>query len=96
MIYTILNPNQFKISDSINFWNTIKSKTLYEIKIKFLLVLAYRSVIKFWHKLNLFEMNKLLNESHLNDILQLVLTERPVIFEISLDELKKVWKIIKK
>jgi len=41
-------------------------------------------------------MNKLLNESHLNDILQLVLTERPVIFEISLDELKKVWKIIKK
>gem|GEM_PF-6897755 len=35
-------------------------------------------------------MNKLLNESHLNDILQLVLTERPVIFEISLDELKKV------
>jgi len=34
MIYIILNPNQFKISDSINFWNTIKLKTLDEIKNK--------------------------------------------------------------
>ena len=66
-----------------------KSKTLDEVKNKIFAYTACRSAIKFWHKLNLFEMNKLLNDS----ILDYSLTcphWRPVLFEIWLDELK--WK----
>lgn len=71
----------------INSWNTIKSKTLEEIKNKVFAYTACRSAIKFWHKLNLFEMNKLLNESV--EWYSLTCPHwRPVIFDISLNELK--------
>ena len=66
-----------------------KSKTLDEVKNKIFAYTACRSAIKFWHKLNLFEMNKLLNDS----VLDYSLTcphWRPVLFEIWLEELK--WK----
>jgi DNA mismatch repair protein MutL len=63
------------------------SKTLEEVKNKIFAYTACRSAIKFWNKLSLFEINKLLNDA--------VLTYsstcphgRPVIYEISLDELK--------
>ena len=65
----------------------IKSKTLDEIRNKIYAYTSCRSAIKFWNKLNLFEMNKLLNDS--------VITYsstcphwRPVVFEITLDEMK--------
>jgi DNA mismatch repair protein MutL len=71
----------------INSWNTIKSKTLEEIKNKVFAYTACRSAIKFWHKLNLFEMNKLLNES-VEWYSSTCPHWRPVIFDISLNELK--------
>jgi DNA mismatch repair protein MutL len=64
-----------------------KSKTLQEVKNKIFAYTACRSAIKFWNKLNLFEMNKLLNDS----LLDYSITcphWRPVIFEIWLNELK--------
>ncbi len=75
------------ILNDINSWNTIKSKTLEEIKNKVFAYTACRSAIKFWNKLNLFEMNKLLNES-VEWYSSTCPHWRPVIFEISLEELK--------
>ncbi len=69
--------------------NFNKSKTLDEIKNKIFAYTACRSAIKFWNKLNLFEMNKLLNDSTL-DYSMTCPHWRPVIYEIGLDELK--WK----
>ena len=68
-----------------------KSKTLDEVKNKIFAYTACRSAIKFWHKLNLFEMNKLLNDSILNYSLTYP-HWRPVIFEIWLDELKNKYE----
>jgi DNA mismatch repair protein MutL len=74
------------INDIWEIWFT-KSKTLEEVKNKIFAYTACRSAIKFWNKLTLFEMNKLLNDA--------VLTYsstcphwRPVVYEINLDELK--------
>jgi len=69
-------------------FNTWKSKNLDEIKNKIWAYTSCRSAIKFGNKLNLFEMNKLLNES----VLLYSSTcphWRPSVFEISLQELKK-------
>lgn len=78
------------ISD-IGEFNTWKSVSLEEIRNKICAYTACRSAIKFGNKLNLFEMNKLLNDS--------VLTYssscphwRPVIYEIDLQELKKKYE----
>ena len=49
--------------------------------------MACRSAIKFGHKLNLFEMNKLLNDS-VTDYSSTCPHGRPVVFEIWLGELK--------
>ncbi len=67
--------------------NFTKSSTLDEVKNKIYAYAACRSAIKFGNKLNLFEMNKLLNDSVL-DYSSTCPHGRPVIFEISLNELK--------
>lgn len=72
-----------------SYWK--KSKTLEEIKNKIYAYTACRSAIKFWNKLNLFEMNALLNDSLL-DYSSTCPHWRPVVFEISLDELKKKYE----
>ncbi len=75
------------ISDIWDF-NTWKSKNLDEIKNKIWAYTSCRSAIKFGNKLNLFEMNKLLNESELS-YSSTCPHWRPSVFEISLQELKK-------
>ena len=75
------------IIDDIWNQNFNKSKTLDEVKNKIFAYTACRSAIKFWHKLNLFEMNKLLNDSVM-DYSATCPHGRPVIFEIGLEELK--------
>lgn len=65
----------------------LSSKTLQEVKNKIFAYASCRSAIKFWNKLNLFEMNKLLIDSVL-DYSATCPHWRPVIFEIWLDELK--------
>lgn len=67
--------------------NFNKSKTLEEVKNKIFAYTACRSAIKFWNKLSLFEINKLLNDSIL-DYSATCPHWRPVIFELNLDELK--------
>jgi len=71
--------------------NFTKSKTLEEIKNKIYAYTACRSAIKFWHKLNLFEMNKLLNDS-VTDYSSTCPHWRPVVFDISLEELKNKYE----
>jgi DNA mismatch repair protein MutL len=68
--------------------NTWKSVNLEEIKNKIWAYTSCRSAIKFGNKLNLFEMNKLLNESVLS-YSSTCPHWRPSVFEISLQELKK-------
>ena len=68
-----------------------KSKTLDEIKNKIFAYTACRSAIKFWNKLNLFEMNKLLNDSAI-DYSMTCPHGRPVLFEIWLDDLKRKYE----
>lgn len=75
------------IIQDISSWNILKSKTLEEIKNKIFAYTACRSAIKFWNKLNLFEMNKLLNES-VDTYSSTCPHWRPVIYEIDLSELK--------
>lgn len=67
--------------------NFSKSNTLEEVKNKIFAYASCRAAIKFWHKLNLFEMNKLLNDSAL-DYSATCPHWRPVVYEVSLDELK--------
>jgi DNA mismatch repair protein MutL len=67
--------------------NFPKSKTLEEVKNKIFAYTSCRSAIKFWHKLNLFEINKLLHDASL-DYSTTCPHGRPVMFEISLDEMK--------
>ncbi len=73
---------------SQQFW---KTKTLEEVKNKIFAYASCRSAIKFWHKLNLFEMNKLLNDSVI-DYSATCPHWRPVIFEINLNELKNKYE----
>ncbi len=76
-----------------DIWNHkfTKSTTLEEVKNKIFAYTACRSAIKFWHKLSLFEMNKLLNDSTL-DYSATCPHWRPVIFEINLEELKNKYE----
>lgn len=74
------------IINDISSWIP-KSNTLQEVKNKVFAYMACRSAIKFGNKLNLFEINKLLNDA----VLWYSSTcphGRPVIYEISLNELK--------
>jgi DNA mismatch repair protein MutL len=77
------------IIEDIGEENFHTSKTLEEVKNKIFAYTACRSAIKFWHKLSLFEINKLLNDS----VIDYSLTcphGRPVVYEINLQDLK--WK----
>ena len=76
-----------------DIWNHkfSKSTTLDEVKNKIFAYTACRSAIKFGHKLNLFEMNKLLNDS-ITDYSATCPHWRPVIFEINLEELKNKYE----
>lgn len=67
--------------------NFSKSNTLQEIKNKIFAYTSCRSAIKFGHKLNLFEMNKLLNDAVL-DYSATCPHGRPVVYDIWLDDLK--------
>ena len=58
-----------------------------EVKNKIFAYTACRSAIKFWNKLSLFEINKLLNDAVL-DYSATCPHWRPVIFEIDLEDLK--------
>ncbi len=71
--------------------NILKSNTLEEVKNKIYAYTACRSAIKFWNKLNLFEMNKLLNDA-VDWYSSTCPHGRPVIFELSLDELKNKYE----
>lgn len=71
--------------------NIIQSKTLEEVKHKIYAYTACRSAIKFWNKLNLFEMNKLLNDA-VDGYSSTCPHGRPVIFEMSLDDLKNKYE----
>ena len=71
--------------------NISKSKTLEEIKNKIYAYTSCRSAIKFWNKLNLFEMNKLVNDSIL-DYSSTCPHWRPVVFDIDLNELKNKYE----
>ena len=64
-----------------------KSKTLQEVKNRVFAYAACRWSIKFWNKLSLFEINKLLNDAVL-DYSATCPHWRPVIFEIDLEDLK--------
>lgn len=79
------------ILEDIWNWKFSKSTTLEEVKNKIYAYTACRSAIKFWHKLNLFEMNKLLNDS-ITDYSSTCPHWRPVIFEINLEELKNKYE----
>ncbi|MCD5385252.1 DNA mismatch repair endonuclease MutL [Candidatus Gracilibacteria bacterium] len=68
-----------------------KSTTLDEVKNKIFAYTACRSAIKFGHKLSLFEINKLLNDSVL-DYSATCPHGRPVIFEINLEDLKNKYE----
>jgi len=76
-----------------DIWNHkfSKSTTLDEVKNKIFAYTACRSAIKFGNKLNLFEMNKLLNNS-VTDYSATCPHWRPVIFEINLEELKNKYE----
>ena len=67
--------------------NSFKSKTLEEVKNTIYAYTACRSAIKFWNKLNLFELNKLINDSVLS-YSSTCPHGRPVVFNISLGDLK--------
>ena len=75
------------VLDDIWGYSFSKSKTLDEVKNKIFAYMSCRSAIKFWNKLNLFEMNKLLNDSVL-DYSATCPHGRPVVFDIGLNELK--------
>ncbi len=77
------------ILDDIWEYNFSKSKTLEEVRNKIFAYTACRSAIKFWNKLSLFEMNKLLKDASL-DYSATCPHWRPVVFSITLEELK--WK----
>ena len=75
------------ILDDIWSQNNNKSQTLEEVRNKIFAYTACRSAIKFGNKLNLFEMNKLLNDAVM-DYSATCPHGRPVIYEMSLQELQ--------
>lgn len=79
------------VLDDIGEHEFTKSKTLEEVKNKIYAYTACRSAIKFWNKLNLFEMNKLLCDS-VTDYSSTCPHGRPVVFDISLEELKNKYE----
>ncbi len=79
------------IIDDIWDQNFTKSNSLEEVKNKIYAYASCRSAIKFGHKLNLFEMNKLLNDSVL-DYSATCPHGRPVVYEINLEELKNKYE----
>lgn len=78
------------IEDISSIWAK-KSKTLDEIRNKIFAYTACRSAIKFWNKLNLFEINKLLNDSSIS-YSSTCPHWRPVVFEINLEDLKNKYE----
>lgn len=64
-----------------------KSRSLEEVKNKIFAYAACRSAIKFGHKLNLFEMHALLCDG-VEDYSSTCPHGRPVVYDISLNELK--------
>lgn len=72
-------------------WNFSKSNSLQEVKNKIYAYTSCRAAIKFGNKLNLFEMNKLLNDSIL-DYSATCPHWRPVVFDINLEELKNKYE----
>ena len=72
-------------------YNFSKSNTLQEVKNKIFAYASCRSAIKFWHKLNLFEISKLLNDSIL-DYSATCPHWRPVVYDINLEELKNKYE----
>ena len=68
-----------------------KSNNLQEVKNKIFAYTACRSAIKFGHSLNLFEMNKLLNDASI-DYSATCPHWRPVVYEINLEELKNKYE----
>ena len=79
------------ILEDIWEYNFSKSNTLQEVKNKIFAYASCRSAIKFWHKLSLFEMNKLLNDSVL-DYSATCPHWRPVVYDIDLEELKNKYE----
>lgn len=75
------------ILSDIGSHNFTKSQTLEEVRNKIFAYAACRSAIKFWNKLNLFEMNKLLNDAVM-DYSATCPHGRPVIYDIWLQELQ--------
>jgi len=71
--------------------NFSKSNTLDEVKNKIFAYASCRSAIKFWHKLNLFEINKLLNDAII-DYSATCPHWRPVVYNIDLEELKNKYE----
>jgi len=82
----ISNIIEWVIVDIWQLWNK-KSLTLDEVRNKIFAYTSCRSAIKFWHKLSLFEMNKLLNDSVL-DYSATCPHWRPVVYDIDLMELQ--------
>lgn len=79
------------ILGDIQAGNTANFTSLEEVKNKIFAYTACRSAIKFWNKLNLFEMNALLNES-VDTYSSTCPHGRPVIYEISLTDLKNKYE----
>lgn len=71
--------------------NFSKSQTLQEVKNKIFAYASCRAAIKFGHKLNLFEMNKLLHDA-VTDYSATCPHGRPVVYEIDLEELKNKYE----
>ena len=86
----ISNIIQWIIVDIWELWNK-KSLTLEEVRNKIFAYTSCRSAIKFGHKLSLFEMNKLLNDSVL-DYSSTCPHWRPVVYNIDLMELQNKYE----
>jgi len=78
------------IIDIWELWNK-KSLTLEEVRNKIFAYTSCRSAIKFGHKLSLFEMNKLLNDSVL-DYSATCPHGRPVVYDINLMDLQNKYE----
>ena len=86
----ISNIIEWVIVDIWELWHK-KSLTLEEVRNKIFAYTSCRSAIKFWHKLSLFEMNKLLNDSVL-DYSATCPHWRPVVYDIDLMELQNKYE----
>ena len=86
----ISNIIEWVIVDIWQLWNK-KSLTLEEVRNKIFAYTSCRSAIKFGHKLSLFEMNKLLNDSVL-DYSATCPHGRPVVYDINLMDLQNKYE----